>query len=184
MAFTEILSSIVTGGATGLLGAVISRVGDYKNKQLDIELQKLKFENEIELKHADARIIKLEWDSREKIAVTEADAKTFESDSKSFQIALSNEPKQYANPSKFTKAQNGLMAYLDFIRGLIRPCLTVYFCGIMTVLALQTAALIKLVPIPVEAAIIMHSKNIETISFLATTCILFWFGIQTRKQNK
>ena len=39
----SVVASIFSGGATGILGIVAQRFFDFKNKQLDIQMETLKF---------------------------------------------------------------------------------------------------------------------------------------------
>ena len=184
MAIADLVLSIFGGGVTGLLGAALTRYGDYKNKQLEMQFQESRQSHEIELRKEDAKMLKLEWDSREKIALVEAESREDVAKSNSFQTALTSEPRQYANVGKFTKTQNLIMVILDFIRGVIRPGLTLYLCGITTAVYLQAGDIIKAQPIPVQSSIDMYSQISGTILYLTTTCILFWFGIRNQDKNK
>lgn len=181
MAFSEIISSVLGGGATGLLGAALSRYFDYKSKQLDKEFQKDKFEYDLQLKHADARILELEWQSRERIAITEADSRIDAADTQAFQAALTSEPKMFANPSKLTRAQNSWMVFVDGVRGLIRPGLTLYLCGISTAVYMQAGSIIKNQPITIEQSVDIYNQISSTILYLTTCCVLFWFGSRAKQ---
>lgn len=184
MGFSEIISSVFGGGVTGLLGAAISRFADYKNKQLDLQLQKEKFSNEIELKHADARIMELEWQSRERIALTEGESKESVAETQAFQTALTSEPKLYHNPTKLSRAQNAWMVLVDGIRGLIRPVLTLYLCGISTAVYMQAGSIIKHQPLSPEQSMEIYTQISSTILYLTTTCVLFYFGSRPAKQGR
>ncbi len=183
MQLTDIVMSVVSGGVTGLLGSVITLIAGYKTKQLELEGKKLDRDHEIALRHADARIIELEWQSREKIAMVETEGRMDIADSAAFQVALQNEPKQYANPSKFTKMNNSMMVFLDFIRGSIRPGLTLYLCAITTAVWMQAGDIIKSQPIPVEAAVDIYTQITMTVLYLTTTSVLFWFGTRVKEQK-
>lgn len=180
---TEFLTSILSGGATGLLGAGISRYADYKNKQLDIEVKKLDHENEIALRHIDERMMEKEWEARNQIALVEAESRMDVEDSRSFQSALSMEPKLFHNPSKLTRAQNAWMVFIDGVRGLIRPGLTLYLCAISTAVYMQAGKVIEQSPIPVESAVQIYNQISSTILYLTTTCVLFWFGSRVKSDQ-
>lgn len=180
MAFTDIVTSILSGGATGIIGAAISRFADYKTKQLDINLQKEKFSHEIELRHADARIMELEWAHKDKIAYTEAQSKTDQSDALSFQVALTSEPRQYSALDQITTKQNWLLVILDFIRGIIRPGLTLYLCMITTIVYFQAQNIIKDQAVSVQQAVDIYNQITATILYLSVTVILFWFGSRAK----
>lgn len=184
MGFSDIISSVLSGGITGILGAAISRFADYKTKQLDIEVQKLKFENDIALRHIDERMLEKEWSVRDSIAVTEANSAMDIQDSKSFQTALSNEPKFYHNPSKLTRAQNAWMVFIDGVRGLIRPGLTLYLSLITTFVYWEAGTIIKKNVLTPEQAFDIYSQISSTILYITTCTILYWFGIRLKEGKR
>lgn len=183
MGFSDIITSVLSGGATGLIGAAIARYSDYKTKQLDIEVQRMKLENEIQLRHIDERIIEKELSSKERIVISESEARVDVEDSKAFRSAIESEPKIYHNPSKLTRAQNAWMVLVDGVRGLIRPGLTLYLCGITTAVYMQAGSIIKKQPIPIEQSVEIYTQISSTILYLTTTCVLFWFGIRTKNSK-
>lgn len=180
MAFVDIVSSILSGGATGIIGAAVSRYADYKTKQLDIDLQKEKFSHEIELRHADARIMELEWTFKDKIASTEAQTHVEQFDSAAFQTALTSEPQRYSLADKLTSSQSWWMVILDFIRGIIRPGLTLYLCAITTVVYFQSSKIIGDQSVSVQQAVDIYNQITATILYLCTTVVLFWFGCRAK----
>ncbi len=184
MALSEIVLSIFGGGATGIIGAAISRYSDYKTKQLDNAHSQIMKENEIQMKNLDIKVIELEWAGRNSIATIEADARMDVADSQAFNTALNSEPKIYANSSKFTKAQNTIMVILDFIRGVIRPGLTLYLCAITTAVYLQAGTIIKDQPITIQHAVDIYIQISSTILYLTTTVVLFYFGSRPKKEKQ
>jgi hypothetical protein len=180
MAFVDIVSSIISGGATGIIGAAVSRYADYKNKQLDVSMQKEKFSHEIELRHADARIMELEWSYKDKIAATEAQTHVEQYDSDAFKTALTSEPQRYSLVEKLTNSQNWLMVLLDFVRGAIRPGLTLYLCAITTVVYFQSSKIIANQTVSVQQAVDIYNQITATILYLCTTVVLFWFGCRAK----
>lgn len=177
------LTSILSGGITGLFGTAIGAFFTYKSKQLDVELQKEKYANEIELKKADAAIMAQEWTARTQIAVTQADAQKNAEDSKAFAASLTSEPQRYAEGPLTTK-QNWFMVFLDFFKGLIRPSMTIYLAALTTLIYLQAEALIGH-GISIDQAAGLVSKIIDTVLYLTTTVILWWFGSRAhdKKEN-
>lgn len=176
MGLIDIIYSIVSGGATGLIGAAISRYADYKTMQVRLE-------NEIRLKELDAKIIQVEWETRERIVEVEAESRSDVADSEAFKTSLTNEPKIYANTSKLTRVQNSFMVALDFIRGIIRPGLTLYLCAISTAVYLEAGKIIKTQPIPIADAVAIYSQISSTILYLTSCCVLFWFGSRAKDKG-
>lgn len=174
---------ILGGGVTGLIGSVTQRVFEYKTKKLDIDLQKEKFANDVALKKADAEIMAQEWASRTKVADIEASARVEVEDAKAFSAALTSEPKVY-HEGPLSNKQNWVMVCLDFCRGIIRPALTVYLCFITTVIYIKAARLLKGDVILPGMAYDLVNQIIQTILYLTSSCVLFWFGTRNSKKDK
>lgn len=162
------LASILGGGLTGLLGSVATGVLEYKTRKLDIELQKEKYANEIALKKVDAEMMTKEWAAKVEVE-----------DSKAFNTSLTSEPAVY-HEGKLTKEQNWLMVVLDFLRGVIRPGLTLYLCAITTVIYVKAARLLNGEVILPGMAYDLVTQIINTILYLTTTCVLWWFGTRNK----
>ena len=176
------LTSLISGGVSGLLGTAIGSYFTFKSKQLDIELQKEKYTNEIELKKADAAIMAQEWAARTQIAQTTADAQVEAEDAKGFTASLTSEPERYATGTLTTK-QGWLMVGLDFFRGIIRPSLTLYLAALTTLIYLQARALIG-TGITAEQATGLVEKIIDTVLYLTTTAVLWYFGSRIHDKRK
>lgn len=178
------IASIFGGGLTGLVGSVTQRIFEYKSKKLDIELQKEKFANDIALKRVDAELMAQEWAARTKVADVEATAKMDVADSEAFATALTSEPQRYSDVTHLTDKQNWLMVLLDFMRGAIRPGLTIYLCALTTAIYFQAKFLLRSNDITVEQAYDLVTQIIDTILYLTTTCVLFWFGTRNKAKQK
>ncbi len=177
------ITSILGGGITGLIGSVTQRIFEYKSKKLDIELQASKFANEIALKKVDAEIMSQEWAARTKVADIEATAKVDVEDAKAFSAALTSEPARYS-VGTLSEKQNWLMVFLDFVRGVIRPGLTVYLCAITTAIYIKASRLLNGDVILPGMAYDMVQNIINTILYLTVTCVCFWFGTRNKGKQK
>jgi hypothetical protein len=170
-----ILASLLSGGATGLLGMGIQKFFDYKSKKIDQE-------HEIALRKADAEIMREEWAARTKVAEVEGEAKVEVEDSKAFNTALTSEPKRFYEGTDYSPKQKWLMIGLDFIRGIVRPGLSLYLCAITTVIYFKAASLLDVDIILPGMAYDLVNQIIQTVLYLTTTCVLFWFGIRNRNK--
>jgi hypothetical protein len=167
------IASVLGGGLTGLIGSVTQRVFEYKTKKLEIEANKEKYLHEIEMRKADAAIMQQEWAAKTQVAQIEATAQVDTEDAKAFNTALTSEPKKYYEGTNYTPHQAWLMIVLDFIRGAIRPCLTLYLCAITTIMYYKA---INQAPIQAGETIV------NTILYLTTSAVLFWFGSRNSKK--
>ncbi len=66
---------------------------------------------------------------------------------------------------------------LDFIRGSIRPGLTIYLCVLTTLIYVQTRTLIGTAMPPDQAAAIVK-EIISTVLYLCSTTVCWWFAIR------
>lgn len=177
-----LLSSAFGGGITGLLGAGVSKFFDYKTQKLKIEESKLKFEQEISLRKLDAEITQAEWSQRAKVAEIETTGKVEAADSEAFRASMQMEPQRYFS-GKGTKGQNWLLILLDFLRGIIRPGLTIYLCVLTTMVYVHARNVLNAEFLSPEEASRVLSEIINTILYLSTTAILWWFGSRARKMK-
>lgn len=180
MDFLGLITSAFGGGLTGLIGGAVDKVFAYKTKKLEIDQDRERFAHEVNMRKADAEIMAQEWASRTKVAEIETSAKIDVADAATFSASF-NEPIRYSEHN--TEKQNWLMVGLDVIRGIVRPGLTLYLCVLTTLLYLKAH---KLVPaeIPTDAALAMVSEIQNTIMYLTTTCILWWFGTRNKAKQK
>lgn len=182
MNFFDAITSVFTGGLTGLIGVGLQRFADYKNKQLDLQLEKQKYEHEICLKEADAKIMQQEWAARTQIAQVEAESKESQADSQAFAISLGDAPR-YSEKVTSTISQSWVLLCLDVFRGIIRPALTVYLCVLTTWIYMEAKTIVIAQGEALkdgEASALLKSI-VATVLYLTTTCTLFWFG--TRQKN-
>lgn len=177
-----VFSSIVGGGMTGILGVVVQRIADYKNKQLDLQLITIKNGHEVHMREVDAEIMREEWAARTRVAEVEAESREDVAESQAFAASF-NEPSRYSEPSKHSIGQAWVMVLLDAIRGLVRPTLTIYLCALTTFIYLHSKNLLDLhgVNMTPDQAVKQVNLIIGTILYLTTTCVLWWFGTRNKQ---
>lgn len=90
------ISSILAGGATGLLGIVIQRFFDALNAKTNLAADKQKLDHEIEMRKLDIQITDREWAGRVQVAVKEGEAAEAVSANQAFASSLFKEPERYA----------------------------------------------------------------------------------------
>jgi hypothetical protein len=92
------------------------------------------------------------------------------------------EPKQYSAKANIGPLTGFLLVLLDFLRGVVRPGLTVYLCAITTLIYVEARAIMAGVSFATADAMRVHDLIVNTIMYLTTTCVLWWFG--TRNSQK
>ncbi len=176
MSILDSILSIASGGITGLVGTAVQGYYTYKSKQLDIDLEKTKAQNEIELRKIDIQMQTAEWASRTQIAEITTQGEVDKADAQAL-VASYNEPVQYSEKTLLTHAQEWVMVGLDAFKAVIRPSLTVYLCVLTSLIYVQTRGLITSNQVDSFAVL---QKLIDTILYLTTTCILWYFGSRNK----
>lgn len=186
--FTGGISSIIAGGATGLLGILAQRFFDWKSRQLEIQETKQKQAHEIAVIEANGKLMAQEYAAKSQIAQVEAEGRSDVAASASFAASFKAEPARYAEGTRPKGVWGNmgwfLMVLIDFIRGIVRPALTVYLCALTTLIYFQAQAIMDRYGMVIEAkdAFILVVRIIETILYLTTTCLLWWFGTRNTSQ--
>lgn len=176
-----IFGSIFSGGATGLIGVVLQRFADYKNKQLDMKLEAQRAENEIAKRRVDAEIMAQEWAGKLKVAQTEGETAKDVAASNAFAQSLFKEPERYSHAATLTPAQQWVMVVLDAARGVVRPFLTIYLCALTTYVWWQVRSLLSAEQIESTAALDVWKLVVSQILYLTTTVVLWWFGTRNKQ---
>lgn len=175
-----LLTSIFTGGATGLLGMALQRFFDWLKVKQDLQLFDAKASHEIAMRQQDAIIMREEWAGRFKVAEVEGETKKDVAENQSFQASLLREPERYSNVSTLTARQQWVMVTLDFARGIVRPMLTVYLCALTTYIWWQVRQLLSTEDLEVSDVLAVWKTVVETILYLTTTVVLWWFGTRNK----
>lgn len=180
MGLADIASSVLSGGLTGIFGVVVQRIADYKNKQLDLEMNKQKSTHELEMRKLDSQILEKEYTARVEISAIEAQGRESVADSHAFAASYNLEPKLYSDPKKAnTRGQIWLMLVLDFIRGIVRPGLTVFLCILTTLMYFKAQELLGS-HIAEDRAAEIVKEIVSTILYLSTSCVMWYFGSRNR----
>lgn len=184
--FAAALTSILAGGATGLLGMVFQRAFDgifqyFKAKQ-DLALFQAKSAHEIAMKDKDAAIMAQEWAARTKVATVEGDAKKDVAATEAFSKSLLTEPERYSSAAALTKNQNWWLVLLDVVRGSVRPLLTAYLCVLTSYIWWEVHSKLTLEDLETAQALEIWLQVVNTILYLTVTVILWWFGTRNQQQ--
>jgi len=179
-----LISSIFSGGLTGLLGVAFQRFFDFLKVKQEIEMRKLDQAHEINMRKADAEIMAQEWAARTQVATIEGASKEAVAADNAFAASFAMEPKQYSAKVKVGPFAGFLLVLIDFLRGIVRPGLTVYLCVITTLIYLEAKAIMATVDWALETAqaVSIHERIVATILYLTTTCVLWWFGTRNRQK--
>ena len=173
-----VVGSVLSGGATGLIGSAISLFAEHKKREQDLEAQRIQNTH-------DKSMLEAEWSARSKIADTEADADRDVQDGKTLAASYGLEPKRYLvmDAKDMNPFMRFLLGFIDFCRGIMRPGITIYLMVLTTLIYLQLLTFME------DYGQVMKSDDvvqmvvliINTILYLATTCVLWWFGTRNKQ---
>lgn len=172
----DLLGLITSGGVTGILGTVISNVTGYFTKKQELKAQESRQAHEVAMREMDAKIMAQEFAARTQIATVEADAKMDVAASEAFAKSF-NEPQMYSAVNK-----SWSMTLLDFIRGIVRPGLTLYLAAVVTVMYFDAQRALAGAPADLAAITDFLNKTTDAIVYLASTAVLWWFGVRISKK--
>jgi hypothetical protein len=169
-----VFGSIFSGGATGLIGVAIQRYADYKNKQIDVQAA-------LELKKLDMTMQQAEIAGRVTVANVQAEAAQDVAASQAFAASMAMEPKRYSEGVQTGKVGSFLLVLLDVFRGIVRPALTLYLCALTTYIWVQAHDVLGKHNLSDEQAIQIWMLIVETILYLMTTCVLWYYGTRNKQ---
>jgi len=178
----SMVASVISGGATGIIGVAVQRVADYfnqKQKNTDAEKQRA---HELAMRKQDAEIMVIESQNRLQIAEVDAYSRESVADAQAFAASFATEPMRYSEPSKITGGQSWLFAILDVIRGLVRPGLTAYLAVLSSLIYWQSVKVLTAegMTLDPERAYALVDEAMGTVLYLFTCCTLWYFGSRNR----
>ena len=184
-----ILTTIL-GGLTGLVGNIVTGVMNYKTMKLKIEHEAVMVKLETEAMKEEAKmqiaITKAEIEG----AVELADSQAYMATIKSGQKAMFSEKwidKLFSVEGKFGRffaipAAVFLalgFGFVDWLRGFMRPAMTIYLIGMTTVITWMAWNIMKnfgVDTITPAQAIVIFGQVTDIVIYLTVSCVTWWFG--------
>lgn len=187
----SLLSGVLSGGATGLLGVLLQRFFDFKNKQLEIEVVKLNHANALALADKETERARLRADADVQVADRDAEARENEAAHRSLLASYEHDKASYLE--KGAQKRKGwigglavvLMATVDFARGILRPGLTIHLTVIVTIMFTTMVGILR-ENNQLQAADVkpLLTLIVNTITYCWTTCVIWWFGTRQSQSAK
>lgn len=191
---TDIASTIITGalsgGATGLLGVGL-KIWDERNKRAhDLQVMQLEHQATKELRESEQRsqerLATLGAQSAETLATINAEARAIEQQSEDLRASYGHDKAAYLTPESQQAPgwggaiTRGLMAVVDFLRGIIRPVATIYGFVLLTLLLLWVRDMWGRAggPITPEVTNKIALDVVGTATYLVVTTTVWWFGVR------
>ena len=152
----DILLSLITGGATGIIGTALSTgFKFFEKKQAQI--------HELELRKFELKQMEKEAVIAERITAMEMESATQQAEYAGLQASYKEAATRWTQGTELTPWQTWCMVLVDVVRGLMRPLITVVLVGYIGWIYSETLA-------------DPNSPVVSTVLYLATACVLWWFG--------
>lgn len=185
-----LISGVISGGATGLLGVLLQRWFDLKNRDRDIQIVQLNHQNALALAQMESERARIRADADMAIADREAEAKEEEAASRSLVASYEHDKANYLQPDAQKRkgwvgaAVTMMMATVDFLRGALRPGLTIYLTGIVTMMFLTLMDMLKTRGHVFDNGelLTLLAQIVATLLYCFTTCVVWWFGTRPPKK--
>lgn len=189
------------GTLTGILGNAVGAFFKYKNAKLSMETVKLNNEHEVKMVAAKTEAMIAQAKANIKVAQATVEGEIEKKDA-DVAIEAQKQGNQIAFNNKWidgllkvegwwriiTLPLASLIAVLfglvDFIRGLVRPALTVYLCGVTSYITYMAWKIMNMngVALTSAQAVAIFNDVTSIALYLTVSCITFWFG--DRQMNK
>jgi len=189
------LFETIFGGVTGLIGSVVGGIFKYKTMKAQIELKKAEHSHEMNMVKAESDAMIAE--AKANIAITRAqvegavdlkDAEAYvasqkEGNKQMFSSAWVN--KLFSVTGKWqiitlplAMVVATLFGFTDFLRGVIRPLLTIYLCGATTWITHMAWTIMQTNSVGLSAteASAIFIQVISIVTYLTVSCVTWWFG--------
>jgi hypothetical protein len=179
-------TSALSGGGLGVLGGLVQKLIDmYQSKvQADQEItnKKLDHQHELDMQEQGRMTMKLEAEAKLAVSRVEGDVTKATTDTNAMVAAMQSDKRTYATDESSNKYPF-LMVLVDFLRGVIRPGLTIYLTIATSVIVAVASYHLhaEWVAGQVAAAEIKDLvqvsliESIKTILFLFEMTVSFWF---------
>ena len=168
------LTSIFSGVGTGLLGSVVTNVSDYFE-------QRRKNKHELAMRRLDIEEMDKDYEHRKDLKAQETQAvvqqKSYGHDARSYTEGMRIKSGWLKVP----------LVFVDFVRGLVRPALTVYLIVLVWLTFNRVEGVIDsagMEAIKPQEALVIFAGVVDMILYLAATAVTWWYGTRPRSQQR
>jgi len=181
---------ILFGGITGLLGNAITGFMTYKT-------QKLRNDHDIAMIQAESESMRIEAQMQIQVTKAEIEGAVELADAQAYMLSQKSASKPMFSEKwidklfgvqgkvgRFFAIPTAVLialafGFVDWLRGFMRPALTIYLTGITTVLTYQAWQILQNHGLPAMTtteAISSYNQVTSMILYLTVSCITWWFG--------
>jgi hypothetical protein len=190
-----VLIETILGGITGLIGNAVGGWFKLKQKKLDLDIKKMEHKHELEMVTAETRAMIMEAKANIKITQAQVEGAIEIEDAKSY-MQSQKEGNKNLFSNKWIDALlqvegwwriitlplaglvSTLFGFVDFLRGLIRPALTIYLCGVTTWVTWMAWEIMNMngVALTVLEASKIFNDVTSIVTYLTVSTVTWWFG--------
>lgn len=176
MSILGVATSLLSGGLSGILGGAIGRVFDFLGEKQKLKVKELDYKHDVDLKKLDMEAADREWAARTQISKQEGEAKIEVADAQAFAESMFKEPTRYSTPT--TGWANILLTVLDFIRGIVRPGITVALMVFTFAMYNEIKDIMSVAGVSLTGAqaFAIYEIIVNTVLYLTSTTIGWWFA--------
>ena len=181
---------VILGGVTGLIGSIATGIMNYK-------MQKLKNEHDLAMIQAETESMKIEAQMQIQVtkaeiegAIEVADAQAYMESQRQGGKPMFSEKwidKLFSVQGKFGRFFSVPMAvliatgfaFVDWLRGFMRPALTLYLTGATSVITYMAWKILKLHDLTALSnadALSTYTQVTWMVIYLTVSCVTWWFG--------
>lgn len=158
--------------ASSGLGAIVGAVGSWLGKREERKARQDEYAHESKMRDMDMQETKIT--QAHEMAVADKEIQRAETEGQIALEAVEGEGWKESITQGFK--QTGVK-WVDGIRGLMRPVITVYLLAIASVVAFQLSRLVGgLDALPMDEVLSMYRHVISQLIFLTATAVTWWFG--------
>ncbi len=175
------LETLLSGGATGLIGSAISNIVDIfkERQQQKFELEKRRLDIEQIDKEQQFQLEQTTIEKEAEIEGAEMDLieKSYEHDAARYSAGLKIK-------NTWLKAS---LIIVDIIRGLVRPVMTAVMLYVLWETRLEVKGVLDAAGVQgldVDQALNIYQSLVDAIVYLALTAGFWWFGTRPMKKKK
>ena len=150
----DLLTGLLAGGTTGLLGTIATGVTDYMERRA-------RHREALESQRLDIELAQIEAASVEHRATLALQTAELEAEGRALEASYDEARQRWSGAG-----EGGPIVWVDVVRGLTRP--------LITWLLIILVAGIYWTSLPEEEA--LRTRIVATVLYLATTCVVWWFG--------
>lgn len=179
---------IILGGVTGFLGSIVTSIMGYKTEKLrgEIKIQTIEAETSAMIEEAKANIAitRAQVEGEIEIADSNAFMKSQEVGNKALfgnkwidkLLEIGGKWKILTVPVAVLVSV--MFGFVDFLRGIMRPLLTIYLCAVSTWVTYKAYELLMLTKsaMTTPEALGIFTSSTSIVMYLTTTVVCWWFG--------